>query len=132
VIQAPVEEALALLIDDRIPAVTESPGSANEVVVGALYQAATIEVYVAGVMELYAAQSSAGTNHHPNPRTDAVASLIQRRKLDRARIARESYEDRGIHGYAGGYTAEQLRAMQAILIEDQNELVSSSLYINYG
>jgi hypothetical protein len=55
VIQAPVEEAFALLIDDRIPAVTKSPSSADEVVVGALYQAATIKVYVAGVMELYTA-----------------------------------------------------------------------------
>jgi hypothetical protein len=84
VIQAPVEEALALLINDCIPAVTESPSSADEVVVGALYQAATIEVYVAGVIELYAAQSSARTNHYSNPRTDAVAALIQRRKLDQA------------------------------------------------
>jgi len=36
-IQALVEEALALLIDDRIPTSTKSPSSANKVVVGALF-----------------------------------------------------------------------------------------------
>jgi hypothetical protein len=45
------------------------------------------------------------------------------RRLDRARIARESYEDRGGHGYAGGYTAQELRRMQTILLQDQHNLV---------
>jgi hypothetical protein len=37
IIQAPIEEALALLIDDCIPTITKSPSGTNEVVVGALY-----------------------------------------------------------------------------------------------
>jgi hypothetical protein len=81
-------------------------------------------VYVAAVMELWQAQTSAGSNRHPNPRTDAVAALIAQRRLSRAQIARESYADRGGHGYAGGYTAQELKKMQILLLQDQNNLVS--------
>jgi hypothetical protein len=123
-LQAPLEEALAMLIDDRIAPV--DPGDAEvEAIKGALFQFSTIEVYVAAVMELWQGQVSAGSNLHPNPRTDAVAALIAQRKLDRARIGRESYEDRGAHSYSGGYTAQELKKMQVILLEDQNRLVSS-------
>lgn len=124
-IQAPLEEALAMLIDDRITPL--APGDDEvEPIEGALLQYSTIEVYVAAIMELWQAQTSAGSNRHPNPRTDAVASLISQRRLDRARIARESYEDRGSHGYSGGYTAKELKKMQTILLQDQNRLVGST------
>jgi hypothetical protein len=79
-------------------------------------------------MELWQGQVSAGSNLYPNPRTDAVAALIAQRKLDRARIGRESYEDRSSHSYSRGYTAQELKKMQAILLEDQNRLVSSPLF----
>lgn len=121
-LETPLEEALAMLIDDRIA--PPAPGGGEEdPIKGALLQYTTIEVYVAAVMELWQAQTSAGSNRHPNPRTDAVASLISMRRLDRARIARESYEDRGGHGYAGGYTAQELKRMQTILLQDQHNLV---------
>ncbi len=123
-LQAPLEEAIAMLIDDRIA--TSIPGDVEmEAIEGALFQFSTIELYVAAVMELWQGQVSAGANLHPNPRTDAVAALIAQRKIDRARIGRESYEDRGAHGYSGGYTAQELKKMQGILLEDQNHLASS-------
>jgi len=70
-----VEEALAMLIDDRI-----APPRAGEDEVEhleeALYRHSTIKVYVAAMMELYQVQVSAGSNRFPNPQTDAVAALI--------------------------------------------------------
>ncbi len=111
-----------MLIDDRIA--TSIPGGDSDAIEGALFQYSTIEVYVAAVMELWQAQTSAGSNRHPNPRTDAVASLIAQRRRDRAQIARESYEDRGTHSYSGGYTAQEFKRIHALLLEDQNHLVS--------
>lgn len=130
-LQAPLEEALAMLIDDRIepPAPNDDKEEAIE---GALFQYSTIEVYVAAVMELWQAQTSAGSNRNPNPRTDAVSALIAQRKLDRAKIARQAYEDRGAHGYSGGYTAQELANMQGVLLQDQNDLVSTSLFMLIG
>lgn len=118
-----------MLVDDRISIPVREDDDELEEGPGALYQASTIEVYVAAVMELYQAQVSAGFNRNPNPRTDAISALIQQRKLDRARIARESYEDRGAYGYSGGYSAEEFTRMQAILMEDQNPLVSYTIFI---
>jgi hypothetical protein len=129
--RVPVEEALAMLIADRIPIPVPRDDDELEEGPGALLQASTIEVYVAAVMELYQEQVSGGYNRNPNPRTDAITALIQQRKLDRARIARESYEDRGAYGYSGGYSAEEFTRMQAILVEDQNPLVSNSFFIVY-
>lgn len=127
-LQAPLEEALAMLIDDRITPMI--PGDDEvEAIEGALLQYSTIEVYVAAVMELWQGQVSAGSNLHPNPRTDAVAALIAQRKLDRARIARESYEDRGSHGYSGGYTGPELKKMQSIFLQDQNNLVRGPILL---
>jgi len=68
-------------------------------------------VYVAAVIELWQGQVSAGSNLYPNPCIDAVAALIAQRKLDKARIRRESYEDRGSHSYSRGYTAQELKKM---------------------
>lgn len=125
-LEAPLKEALAILIDDRIApqALGDEAVEASE---GALLQHSTIEVYVAAVMELWQAQTSAGSNRHPNPRTDAVSALIAQRRLSRAQIARESYANRGGHGYAGGYTAQELKKMQILLLQDQNNLVGPSL-----
>jgi hypothetical protein len=50
-LQAPLEEALAMLIDDRITLLV--PGDVEvEAIKGALFQFSTIEVYVAAVIEL--------------------------------------------------------------------------------
>jgi hypothetical protein len=115
-----------MLIDDRIA--PQIPDSDEEGTTdGALFQYSTIEVYVAAVMELWQAQTSAGSNRHPNPRTDAVTTLIAERKRSRAQIARESYEDRGGHGYSGGYTASEFKRMQILLLQDQHFLVSPFL-----
>ena len=87
-----------MLIDDRItPSVPSN--DKLEATEGALFQFSTIEVYVAAVMELWQAQTSAGSNRHPNPRTDVVASsLIAQRKLDRARIATRTMVRKDIQG----------------------------------
>jgi hypothetical protein len=128
-LRIPVEEALAMLIADRIPIPVPRDEDELDEGPGSLLQASTIEVYVAAVMELYQEQLSGGYNRNPNPRTDAITALIQQRKLDRARIARESYEDRGAYGYSGGYSAEEFTRMQAILVEDQNPLASHALVL---
>jgi hypothetical protein len=122
---APLEEALAMLIDDRIAPTV--PGDEGEPVEGALLQYSTIEVYVAAVMELWQTQVSAGWANTVSPRTDAVGALIAQRRRDRAQIARESYADRGGHGYDGGYTARELKNMQSLLLQDQHDLVSPPL-----
>ena len=123
-LQAPLEEALAMLIDDRIA--LSVPGDVKvEVIEGALFQFSTIKVYVAAIMELQQGQVLVGSNLHPNPCTDTMAALIAQRKLDRARIRCKSYEDRGAYSYSRGYTYQELKKMQAILLEDQNRLVSS-------
>jgi hypothetical protein len=126
-LQAPLEEALAMLINNCIATVVLGNVEV-EAIKSALFQFSTIEVYVAAVMELWQDQVSAESNLHPNPCTDAVAALIAQRKLDRARIGHKSYKDCSTHSYSRGYTAQELKKIQVIFLEDQNCLVSSSFF----
>jgi hypothetical protein len=59
-LRIPVEEALAMLIADRIPIPVPRDEDELDEGPGALLQASTIEVYVAAVMELYQEQVSGG------------------------------------------------------------------------
>ena len=74
-LQAPLEEALAILIDNCIAPLVSGDAEV-EAIENALFQFFTIKVYVAAVMELWQGQVLARSNLYPNPRTDAVAALI--------------------------------------------------------
>jgi hypothetical protein len=130
-IHVSLDEALAMLVDDRIQPPAPEAGElgdgdgAADVSSGKLFSYGTIESYVAAVMELYHAQVSARSNNWPNPRTDLVGALIHQRRQDKSRISREAYDDRGGFGYDGGYTAAELRKMQQILLENDRDTVYS-------
>lgn len=99
--------------------------SVEEQRLGKLLSSSTIDVYVAAVLELYQQQRSSGLNSHPNPRTQAITILLEKRRRDRDRNNREAYIDRGAGGYSGGCSESQLRKMQQMLLRDGHELASN-------
>jgi hypothetical protein len=104
------EEAVYLLQDYKnkaidIDAVVETASPANSE--GTLYSLSTIEAYVAAVMQLWHQQVAHGHPNTVNPRGTAVKGFLNQRRLQRARLDRENYVDRGIDGINSGYNQDQ-------------------------
>ena len=56
---------------------------------------ASINQYIAAVVDLWRSQRHQGINNHPNPRGGAVTVLTQTLRLQQAKRHKESYADRG-------------------------------------
>ena len=120
-LEVPVAEAAELLADDRegyvVPAAlapaTESPVAADK---GSLLTKGTVDAYIAAVLELWRLQVAHGNNNTENPRGAAVRGFLEQRGRQRGKHDRASYKDRGSDGIQAGYSPEEWRRIQDLLL----------------
>ena len=109
----PLEDVPDMLADDRLDYIRpeglgldeEDEGDED---VGAPYTAATVDCYIAAIVEMYHLQKSRGKNSFPHPRGPAVRALLDQRKRDRSQNDRDAFVDRGAEGIGAGYSAKEL------------------------
>jgi hypothetical protein len=127
-LDVPVEAVPEMLADDRLdyeaPGILgggdgdgeDDGGEGVSAPIGSPYTVATVDAYVAAVIELYDLQRSNGSNRHPHPRGQAVAGLLGYQRCERDQNDRDAFVDRGIGGITAGYNAEELLRMQELLL----------------
>ena len=85
---------------------------------GTLLKAGTIESYVAAVAELYSIQVTSGHNKEPFFQGKALNQLIEACRHQRDQIERDEYVDRGTMGPSAGYSKEEFRKMNEVILNN--------------
>ena len=120
--EVPLAEAAALLTDDRegyVPPAALAPAADAEAEVpaeGSLLTRSTVDAYVAAVMELWRLQVAHGNPNTENPRGAAVRGFLEQRGRQRGRHDRDSFKDRGSDGIQAGYSPDEWRRIQDLLL----------------
>lgn len=116
-LRVPLAEAVQILCDDQEdydpPENIDAEEGAEE---GALLTRATLDAYVAAVMELWRLQVAHGGKNLENPRSSAVRGFLEQRSRQRSRIDRTAFKDRGSEGIQAGYSAAEWSAIQGHLL----------------
>lgn len=122
-LEVPLAEAAELLADDRqgyvAPAglieATELPTAAAPGE-GSLLTKSTVDAYIAAVLELWRLQVAHGNGNTENPRGTAVRGFLEQRGRQRSKHDRASFKDRGSDGIQAGYSADEWRQIQDLLL----------------
>jgi hypothetical protein len=121
-LEVPLADVAELLADDRegyVPPValaaraTEAPAALGE---GSLLTKSTVDAYIAAVIELWRLQVAHGNGNIENPRGAAVRGFLEQRGRQRSKLDRASYKDRGSDGIQAGYSADEWRRIQELLL----------------
>jgi hypothetical protein len=120
-LEVPLAEVAELLADDRdgyvapaaLAPATEPPVAPGE---GSLLTKGTVDAYVAAVLELWRLQVAHGNSNTENPRGAAVRGFLEQRARQRGRDDRASYRDRGSDGIQAGYSPDEWRRIQDLLL----------------
>lgn len=122
-LEVPLAKAAELLADDRqgyvAPAglieATELPIAAA-LGEGSLLTKSTVDAYIAAVLELWRLQVAHGNGNTENPRGTAVRGFLEQRGRQRSKHDRASFKDRGSDGIQAGYSADEWRQIQDLLL----------------
>ena len=120
-LEVPLAEAAELLTDDRegyvpptaLAPTTEALAAADE---GSLLTKGTVEAYIAAVIELWRLQVAHGNGNTENPRGAAVRGFLEQRGRQRSKLDRATYRDRGSDGIQAGYSTDEWRRIQDLLL----------------
>src|SRR5512140_2147500 len=113
-LRVPLAEAIQILCDDQED--YEPPEDIDTEEEGAPLTRATLDAYIAAVMELWRLQVAYGGNNRENPRSSAVRGFLEQRSRQRSRIDRTTFKDRGSEGIQAGYSAAEWSAIQKHLL----------------
>ena len=121
VLEVPLTDAVALLADDRegyvppaaLARAAGAPAASDE---GSLLTKSTVDAYIAAVIELWRLQVAHGNSNTENPRGAAVRGFLEQRGRQRSKLDRASYKDRGSDGIQAGYSPDEWRRIQDLLL----------------
>lgn len=131
-------EAVELLADDRegyvppaslVPATEEATKEAPEGPAGSLLVRATVDAYVAAVMELWRLQVAYSNSNTDNPCSIAVKGFLEQRSQQRGKLDRETYKDRGSDGIQAGYLPDEWQRIQHLLLSGTAHMPAQNLRI---
>lgn len=112
-LHVPLAEAVQILCDDQADYEPPEDVDAEE---GAPLTRATLDAYIAAVMELWRLQVAHGGRNLENPRSSAVRGFLEQRSRQRSRIDRTAFRDRGSQGIQAGYSTAEWSAIQKHLL----------------
>ena len=110
----PGEASMLLSSNNSMPDAAVSLSAPN----GTLLKAGTIDSYVAAVAELYTIQVTSGYNKEPFFQGKALNQLIEARRRQRDQIERDEYVDRGTIGPSAGYSDQEFRKMNEVILNN--------------
>jgi hypothetical protein len=76
----------------------------------------TVDAYIAAVLELWRLQVAHGNGNTQNPRGTAVRGFLEQRGRQRSKHDRAFFKDRGSDGIQAGYSADEWRRIQDLLL----------------
>ncbi|KFZ02293.1 hypothetical protein V500_00289 [Pseudogymnoascus sp. VKM F-4518 (FW-2643)] len=122
-LEVPLAEVAELLADDRqgyvapvgLIEATELP-TAAALAEGSLLTKSTVDAYIAAVLELWRLQVAHGNGNTENPRGTAVRGFLEQRGRQRSKHDRASFKDRGSDGIQAGYSTDEWRRIQDLLL----------------
>jgi hypothetical protein len=78
--------------------------------------------YISPLVDLWAEQSSLGLNPYPHPRGALLRGLMKSLKKEKAKRARETFEDRALGKLNDGYTVEEYRRLCSVTLTMKDQL----------
>ena len=120
-LEVPLAEVAELLADDRegyVPpaALARAAGAPAASGEGSLLTKSTVDAYIAAVIKLWRLQVAHGNGNTENPRGAAVRGFLEQRGRQRSKLDRASYKDRGRDGIQAGYSPDEWRRIQDLLL----------------
>jgi len=112
-LRIPLAEAVQILCDDQED---YEPPEDIDTEEGTPLTRATLDAYIAAVMELWRLQVAHGGRNLENPRSSAVRGFLEQRSRQRSHIDRTAFKDRGSDGIQAGYSATEWSAIQKYLL----------------
>ena len=83
---------------------------------GPLLTRGTIDAYIAAVIELWRLQVAHGNGNTEDPRGAAIRGFLEQRGRQRSKLDRASYKDCGSDGIQAGYSPDEWRRIQDLLL----------------
>ncbi|KAJ5904866.1 short-chain dehydrogenase [Penicillium subrubescens] len=78
--------------------------------------------YISSLIDLWTEQSSLGLNPYPHPRGALLRGLMKSLKREKAKRARETFEDRAICKLNDGYTVEEYHRLCSVTLTMKDQL----------
>jgi hypothetical protein len=103
------EDKLLLFLSERVvnrearDAASRRNGASNPANAPRTVGYATVNTYVAALIDLWHQQTAMGSNHNPNPRTKALNDAIDRVRREEAGRKLREHEDRAANTILDGY-----------------------------
>jgi hypothetical protein len=103
--------------DDREEEDQDEREEAEEDATGTPLSTSTLDVWIAGVMELYHLQRSRGMNSYPNPRGPALRNKIDAYRRSHDDWERAAFVDRGLDGIVVDNSGAEFLTLNRCLLE---------------
>ena len=121
--RGPDKASMLLSSDNSMLDATVSLSAPN----GTLLKAGTIDSYIAAVAELYTIEVTSGHNKEPFFQGKALNQLIEACRRQRDQIERDEYVNRGTMGPSAGYSDEEFRKMNKVILNNAVNLPNQVL-----